>query len=78
MVNIKEMKNKSIWLTRKIFNKLNDPNLKKYFFECAIVQGASKKSGISESVKFCVIVLEVGAPMKITYGPKKLSSLRLF
>ena len=37
MVNIKEMKNKSIWLIRKIFTKLNDLNLKKYFFECGIV-----------------------------------------
>ena len=37
MVNIKEMKNKSIWLIRKIFTKLNDLNLKKYYFECAIV-----------------------------------------
>ena len=37
VVNIKDMKNKSIWLIRKIFTKLYDLNLKKYFFECAIV-----------------------------------------
>ena len=30
MVNINEMKIKSIWLIRKIFTKLNDLNLKKY------------------------------------------------
>ena len=37
MVNIKEMKCKSIWLIRKIFTKLNDLNLKKYYFECGMV-----------------------------------------
>ena len=37
MVNIKEMKNKSIWLMRKIFTKLNDLNLKNYYFECAVI-----------------------------------------
>ena len=37
MVNIKEMKNKSIWVIRKIFTKLDSLNLKKYYFECGIL-----------------------------------------
>ena len=37
MANIDEMKKKSVWIMRKIFNKLNGLNLKKYYFECAIV-----------------------------------------
>ena len=31
------MKIKSIWIIRKIFSKLNDVNLKQYYFECAMV-----------------------------------------
>jgi hypothetical protein len=37
MDNIKEMKSKSVWIIRKIFTRLNGLNLKKYYFECAIV-----------------------------------------
>ena len=37
MANINEMKNKSIWIKRKIFSKLRDLNLQKYYFECAII-----------------------------------------
>ena len=37
MVNIKAMKIKSIWIIRQIFSKLNDLNLKQYYFECAMV-----------------------------------------
>ena len=37
MINIKEMKNKSTWVTRKIFTKLDSLNLKKYYFECGIL-----------------------------------------
>ena len=37
MKNITEMKNKSVWIINKIFNRLHSLNLKKYFFECAII-----------------------------------------
>ena len=37
MANIDEMKSKSVWIIRNIFTKLNGLNLKKYYFECAIV-----------------------------------------
>ena len=37
MKNINEMKKKSIWIINKIFNRLHSLNLKKYFFECAII-----------------------------------------
>ena len=37
MANINEMKKKAIWIKKKIFSKLNDLNLKQYYFECAIV-----------------------------------------
>jgi hypothetical protein len=37
MKNIKEMKNKSVWIINKIFNRLDSLNLKKYFFESAII-----------------------------------------
>ena len=37
MKNINEMKNKSVWIINKIFNRLNSLNLKKYFFESAII-----------------------------------------
>ena len=37
MANISEMKKKAIWIKKKVFSKLNDLNLKKYYFECAIV-----------------------------------------
>jgi hypothetical protein len=37
MANINEMKNKSIWIKKKIFSKLNDLNLRQYYFECAMV-----------------------------------------
>ena len=33
MANIEQMKNKSIGVIRKIFNKLNSLNLQKYYFE---------------------------------------------
>jgi hypothetical protein len=35
--NITAMKNKSVWIIRKIFNRLQSLSLKKYFFECAIL-----------------------------------------
>ena len=37
MVNISGMKNKSIWIIRKIFTRLESLNLKKYYFECALI-----------------------------------------
>jgi hypothetical protein len=37
MKNITAMKNKSVWIIRKIFNRLQSLSLKKYFFECAIL-----------------------------------------
>ena len=37
MVNIAAMKNKSIWITRKIFSRLSSLNLQKYYFECAMI-----------------------------------------
>ena len=37
MKNIMEMKRKSVWVINKIFDKLKSINLKKYFFECAII-----------------------------------------
>ena len=37
MANIDAMKSKSVWIIRNIFTKLNGLNLKKYYFECAIV-----------------------------------------
>ena len=37
MANINQIKNKSIGIVRKIINRLNSLNLKKYFFECAII-----------------------------------------
>ena len=37
MVNIKEMKTKSIWIINKIFNKLDCLTLSKYYFECGII-----------------------------------------
>ena len=37
MANIREMKNKSIGIIRKIFNKLNCLSLQKYYFECAMI-----------------------------------------
>ena len=37
MVNITAMKNKSIWIIRKIFAKLDSLHLKKYYFECGII-----------------------------------------
>jgi hypothetical protein len=36
MKNITEMKNKSVWIMNKIFNRLHSLNLRKYFFECGI------------------------------------------
>ena len=35
LVNI--MKNKSIWIIRKIMNRLNGLSLKQYYFECALI-----------------------------------------
>ena len=37
MVNIGEMKKKSIWITNKIFNRLDVLNLRKYYFECGMI-----------------------------------------
>ena len=37
MANIDEMKSKSVWIIRNIFTKLNGLNLKKFYFECAVV-----------------------------------------
>ena len=37
MANIVHIKNKSIGVIRKIFNKLNSLNLQKYYFECAMI-----------------------------------------
>ena len=37
MKNINEMKKKSVWISNKIFNRLYSLNLKKYFFECALI-----------------------------------------
>ena len=37
MINIKEMRKKSIWVTNKIFNRLNSLNLNQYFFECGLI-----------------------------------------
>ena len=37
LVNINSMKNKSIWIIRKIFTRLDGLHLKKYYFESAII-----------------------------------------
>ena len=37
MENIKQIKNKSIGIIRKIMNKLDSLNLQKYYFECAMI-----------------------------------------
>ena len=37
MENIKEMKKKSVWVSRKILNRLQSLNLNQYFFECGII-----------------------------------------
>ena len=37
MANIRAMKNKSIWIIRNIFTKLENLHLKKYYFESAII-----------------------------------------
>ena len=37
MENINQMKNKSIWIIRKIFKRLDGLNLKKYYFESAMI-----------------------------------------
>ena len=37
LVNIKEMKRKSIWIINKIFSKLDSLTLKKYYFECGVI-----------------------------------------
>ena len=37
MINIKEMQRRSIWVTTKIFNRLNSLNLNQYYFECALI-----------------------------------------
>ena len=36
-VNIHAMKNKSIWIIRKIITRLESPHLQRYYFECAII-----------------------------------------
>ena len=37
MANIRQLKNKSIGVFRKIFDKLNSLNLRSYYFECAML-----------------------------------------
>ena len=37
MKNINDKKQKSVWIIRKIFDKLQSLNLRKYFFECAVI-----------------------------------------
>ena len=37
MKNINEIKNKSVWIMNKIFDKLRTLNLRKYYFECATI-----------------------------------------
>ena len=37
MINIKQLKNKSIGTMRKIFTKLESLNLRKYYFECGVI-----------------------------------------
>ena len=37
MVNIREIRNKSIGVVKSTLNKLNSLNLKKYYFECAVI-----------------------------------------
>ena len=37
MANIQQIKNKSIGIIRQIFNRLESLNLKKYYFECALI-----------------------------------------
>ena len=37
MANINQIKKKSIGIVRKIINRLNSLNLKKYYFECAVI-----------------------------------------
>ena len=37
MENINEMKKKSVWVSKKIFNKLQSLNLNQYFFECGLI-----------------------------------------
>ena len=37
MMNIQDIKNKSIGVTKKIFNKLNSLNLQNYYFECSLI-----------------------------------------
>ena len=37
MVNIGQMKNKSIGIIKQIFNRLKSLNLQKYYFECALI-----------------------------------------
>ena len=37
MVNIKEMEKKSIWVSKKILNRLQSLNLKQYYFECGLI-----------------------------------------
>ena len=37
MVNIRQMKNKSVGIIRQIFNRLDSLHLQKYYFECAVI-----------------------------------------
>ena len=37
MPNIKQMKNKSIGITKQIFNRLESLHLQKYYFECGLI-----------------------------------------
>ena len=37
LVNINEMRKKSIWIKRKIFTRLDGLHLKKYYFECGLI-----------------------------------------
>ena len=37
MINIRNLKNKSIGIIRKLYTKLESLNLRKYYFECAVI-----------------------------------------
>ena len=37
MVNIKEMEKKSIWISKKILNRLQSLKVKQYYFECGLI-----------------------------------------
>ena len=37
LVNIQQMKSKSVGIIRQIFNRLDSLHLQKYYFECAVI-----------------------------------------